>query len=907
MSCSAKIRLCFVCIVMAACCLRTAAQSCGGQWLHGDGILGTDNEVNAAILWDPDGTGPAPAQLVVGGRFSIAGDTFAANIAAWNPQTRKWSALGSGIAGTSSAAVNALAVLPNGELLAVGKFAIAGGLPAKCMARWDGTNWNAVGGGVGGVTNPAIYAVAVLQNGNIVVGGSFLTAGSINATCIAQWDGANWSAFGTGMSGGAPSEVYSLAQMPGGDIVAGGRFKSAGGVSANNIARWNGNSWLPLGGGFTGFNPYPYVLRVLKSGNLLAGGAFSIADGVNTGFLASWDGSAWTRVGTPVSDDGNSSPYVNDVMELQDGKLVAAGAFIWRGDSKQCSRIAQWDGSTWIPMSTGIESPVFGPSSPRVNAIAALPNGDLVAAGIFNSAGTLTTSNLATWNGIGWKPFGEGPSDDVRSLAISQSGRILASGEFNTAAGVKVDHSAIWNGCEWSPIGSGWQDTIYGRYATSAVWSSTDRPIVAGFQVSPSLTSSIGHFVGEWQGDQWLRMGAALDGVSELLALPSGEIIAGGSFKPVNGVGPYSLALWDGSNWAQYATGLAGSSVYAMRPLASGGIVVGGKFFLGPNIVKWNGSKWSLLGTGTSDSVYAVCELPNGHIAAGGNFAKAGGTTVNQVALWDGVAWHALAGGVNGTVWSLAARPNGDLIVGGGFSSAGGVSANCIARWDGSKWSSLGQGLNGIVYDIKTLPNGDLIVGGGFTTAGGEVSAFTARWTENNIPWVANQPDSVTAERHSVATLSAAPANGYRDVHYQWYLNHTPIVDGPSGASAGGGVVGGSSGRLESPTRASSASLRIVGAQPSDSGLYSIVFDTPCGQVSSQSASVAIRGCPADLNGDDVIESDDFQIFSARYDLALCSDAGMDVQCAADFNGDGFVDDADFVLFIVAYNLMLCG
>jgi hypothetical protein len=82
-----------------------------------------------------------------------------------------------------------------------------------------------------------------------------------------------WSALGTGVDG----DVYALAVLPGGDLIAGGFFATAGGVSATDIARWNGTAWSALG---TGISRVINALAVLPNGDLIAGGSFTAAGGV---------------------------------------------------------------------------------------------------------------------------------------------------------------------------------------------------------------------------------------------------------------------------------------------------------------------------------------------------------------------------------------------------------------------------------------------------------------------------------------------------------------------------------------------------------------------------------------------------------------------------------------------------
>src|SRR5262245_61564144 len=73
-------------------------------------------------------------------------------------------------------------------------------------------------------------------------------AGRAAVNRVAKWDGANWSALGSGMD----QDVEALAVYDDGGgaaLCAGGRVTVAGGVAVNRVAKWDGSSWSALGNG----------------------------------------------------------------------------------------------------------------------------------------------------------------------------------------------------------------------------------------------------------------------------------------------------------------------------------------------------------------------------------------------------------------------------------------------------------------------------------------------------------------------------------------------------------------------------------------------------------------------------------------------------------------------------------
>src|SRR5687767_11535222 len=81
----------------------------------------------------------------------------------------------------------------------------------------------------------------------------------------------------------------------------------------------------------------------------------------------------------------------------------------------------------------------------------------LVVGGAFSVAGTVAASNIAVWDpatGV-WSPVGSGTSGNVVALAALPNGDLVAGGEFTSAGGAVVNFIASWNGIGWSALGTG--------------------------------------------------------------------------------------------------------------------------------------------------------------------------------------------------------------------------------------------------------------------------------------------------------------------------------------------------------------------------------------------------------------------------------------------------------------------
>jgi hypothetical protein len=707
----------------------------------GTGMSGTLSFVGPAVhalAVHDDGAGPA---LYAAGDFTVAGGVTAHGIAKWDGSG--WSALSGPSGEGTTDLVLALAVYDDGDgpaLYAGGYFTIAGGLLVNGVAKWDGAGWSALSGpagtGVGGLRE--VWALAVYDDGAgpaLYAGGRFTTAGGVLANGVAKWDGAGWSALsgpaGTGVSGTGGVRALAAYDDGGGpSLYASGLFASAGGLTVNNVARWDGTAWSTLAGpAGTGASSWVEALAVHDDGGgaaLYAGGSFTTAGGVPMSGIARWDGGAWSALAGPAGNGVDGSVYALAVYDDGTGPALHAGGGFGVAGGQPASNLARWDGEWSAP------SPLAGAGMDDgggVYALAVYDDGggtELYAGGWFLRAGGANVNRIARWDGKSWSalagPAGTGVDGDVLALAVFDDGSgpaLYAGGRFTTAGGVTVNHVARWDGTAWSPL--------------------------AGPVAGPTGTGTVGDV---------FALAVFDDGTGPAL-------YAGGDFTHAGGVPASRIAKWDGSAWSALS-GPAGNGmsaeVFALTAFDDGGgpaLYAAGSFAAAGGvtvnrIARWDGGAWSALvapgGTGTSGAVTALAVYDDGGgvaLYAGGYFATMGGVRVNNVAKWDGGAWSALSWrGGTGTLLPVLALGAYDDVGGpalyAGGEVLGGPPLDLLSRWDGDAWWELGGPLGGetsfeygsvdafAVYDAGDGPA--LFLGGSFQTAGGLPARNIARW-----------------------------------------------------------------------------------------------------------------------------------------------------------------------------------
>ncbi len=271
--------------------------------------------------WEPFGTVLSPGgigplavhegDLVAGGTFIAFNGQPANHIVKWNGAA--WMPLGTGLSAFTSGA----GVLQEfqGDLIAAGGFDHAGGQPASRVARWDGSSWWPMGSGItSAFLDPIVFAMAVYQD-SLFVAGRFTTAGGVGAQSIARWDGTQWYSVGGGLGFGDPMPVLALTVYRG-TLYAGGDFGWTFGPPWG-LARWDGGpSWSAPAGWQSGV---VYSLGIFRN-ELIIGGAYLEAGGLTDQHLLRWDESAWSDFPGGVNDTVSA-------FQLHDSALYMSGEF----------------------------------------------------------------------------------------------------------------------------------------------------------------------------------------------------------------------------------------------------------------------------------------------------------------------------------------------------------------------------------------------------------------------------------------------------------------------------------------------------------------------------------------------------------------------------------------------------
>lgn len=319
------------------------------------------------------------------------------------------------------------------------------------IRKWDGKAWVEINAGMDGVVNK----IVVNRKGSMYVGGAFTTIDGFNSSAIIELGSNGWNEVPSGVSYTYYHDgIESMACDSSGNLYVGGKLSSIGGVATRYCAKWNGVVWSPLEKEIdysSAGNTNVTSLLCSPDGRLYVGGFFGIAS-QNIYNLGEWNGSSWKSPG--IIKSFVNSPEIFDMLLDKNGDLFIGGHFS-QVDSIKIEGLARCVGSHW-------DSSFY--IAGEACALTMDEKGAIYVGGnffrTFSSGNYMDANNIAQWNGSSWDTLGSGIIGSVKALTFDDQGNLFAGGSFTKAGDVAVNNIARWNGSEWCSVGSGTDDAI---------------------------------------------------------------------------------------------------------------------------------------------------------------------------------------------------------------------------------------------------------------------------------------------------------------------------------------------------------------------------------------------------------------------------------------------------------------
>jgi len=662
-----------------------------------------------------------------------------------------------------------------------------------------------------------------------------------------------------------------------------GRTVVFGGIDFSDTWEWDGTAWTRhVNTGLPGRLDHAMAFDSVRGRVVLFGGV-PAAGGGHPIDTWEWDGSAWTQRAA-TGPPGRTSHTV--VYDSARGRIVLYGGGLGFGiHATYFSDTWEWDGETWT------QRAVVGPPARGSHAMSY--DGARQRVVVFGGFGTgpgYYLNDTWEWDGTSWEQrivaAGPIPRWDVLMTYDSVRSRTVLYGGQNRSIGLLRD-TWEWDGSVWVQRGP------------------TEPPA----RPSPALVYDVDRertllFGGSGFGDTWTWDGAfwLLRSVSgppgrsfHAMAYDSGRqraVLFGGRDAEYVALG--DTWEWDGTAWIlRSTTGPAPRSGHAMAYDSARGRVLlfgGGGF---SDTWEWDGNSWTervVPGPSaryghsiTYDSVRRRVVLFGGVAVDSGTYPSA------ETWEWDGTAWTRGASlGPPANTWF-----NGRAYASMAYDAVrartilfGGVGVSEFAdvwEWDGVAWirrthyAGFVRARSPMAYDTSRST---------MVLFGGDTLELPSEPAPPII--LLNPTDQVVRAGEDVS--QSVSAGGVGPFTYRWVRSGTTLVDGPGGASLGGGTVSGTT----------TATLAIAGVQPSDGGEYPGYFcivSNACDSITTNGGSfIVLQPCGTadyDRDGTPGTESDIEAFFAC-----LAGNCCPACPPNADFNGDGDVGtDLDIEAF----------
>lgn len=375
---------------------------------------------------------------------------------------------------------------------------------------------------------------------------------SVLGTCIptASYSQSLWADLDQGLGIGGPR---ALLEDPLSDVlyVSGASTTASSGVISPGIMKWDGNEFLAMDCGFNwnctstlsngGLANGGIVTMAFWNGSLYAGGDIYSINGEPAFNVAQWTGSEWVGLGSGLNG------LVTRLHGFVDG-LYATGTFTQAGGN-EANGLARWDGAEWHSV---FDLPIFGTGELNLLYDVAWYNGQLYICGNFGGENGMV--DIARHDGTSWRSVGDGirGSFSLVNLLEVHNGLLYVAGAFaktqpygppdNPGCGI-----VTWDGENWGELGTGTcganNPTIY-----RMTWINDTLYVTGRFNVIGGVPTGR---VAKWDGQRWCSLVPPNYFYPDIGALGSfrDTLIVGGSFTVAGPDSIDRIAKWIGGSY----------------------------------------------------------------------------------------------------------------------------------------------------------------------------------------------------------------------------------------------------------------------------------------------------------------------------------------------------------------------
>ncbi|MDX2286831.1 MAG: hypothetical protein NW241_21885 [Bacteroidia bacterium] len=707
---------------------------------QGFGFGGSLNDVQAIVI-QPDG------KVIAGGLFESYNGQLANRIIRLQADGLRDTTFDAGLGFEGFdpyfTRINAIALLPDGKILAGGDFLSFNQVAATRIVRLspEGVLDTAFQpSGFGGM----IMDILPLGDGKILIGGGLNLANSTDGLGLIRLlpNGSVDTTFQ--LQGLTDGSVRAVRLQPDGKILVAGDFSVFGGILRKKIARLHPDGTLD-----SSFNPANagpdgqiHCMELMENGNIIVGGEFTVY-----GSFARKDIVMLNPNGSPLSVFASQgSDYTVFSIAIQpDGSILIGGSFSNFFNTPSSGIVRLLPGSYSIDPSFQVGNGFAGWA---VHDIALQNNGRILVGGDFVVYQGMLRNGIVRLNpNASLDDFNKGTGftgEAVHTLARLPDGRILAGGAFRG-----YNHRPGSGIARMMPDGRAdssftMDPRVHWTDLNALIPAEDGKILGAGslMELDGQYVNCMARFHADGTLDTAFSIGSGFDGaVNTLVRLPDGKILAGGDFSSYQGALLWGIVRLhpDGTRDQSFniGTGLA-YSVKCIAVQSDGYILAGGDFTQYNDVPAQYLSR--LRPDGTLDTLFhpdsilapisALRIQPDGKILAAYAILQNGFFRSRLVRLmpdgsWDSTfaATRALYADIDesslAAIYSIEIVGDSTIVVGGNFTLFDSLPiTNCVFLHSSGRIDTTYQtafGVDRTVYTLLPDTDGSILVGGAFT------------------------------------------------------------------------------------------------------------------------------------------------------------------------------------------------